>query len=1069
MRLPGQQFRFLAAAAAASLLLSANASTITSAPKPTAIATETCEFRTINYITDTLPQQCLKSSWSSANGTAAVKVAEGGDVLKTIGTGDVAGNGTATDSGAGASASNQETAQSTSTGEAISVESANASPASEAAEAAATDLETGELSDTSFLSFEEWKKQTLEKAGQANANIGNKKSAEGRKRESESFQNNLDSLGEEGEIDLDFAAFRSGGNEEKRSSEDEGGEQGQEMQDVEGGGRKEQYRSKDAGKTCKERFNYASFDAGATILKTHHGAKNNKAILIENKDAYMLSECTAENKFVIIELSEDIWIDTVVLANYEFFSSMIRTFRVSVSDRYPVKIDKWKDIGTYEARNSREIQAFLITNPQIWTRYVRIEFLSHYGKEYYCPLSLVRVHGTRMLESWKETEANGDDDENDETDPGPEEEFVPDAVAEVVQIAENLKAASDEMARAFKPSEPEPVRNAASNEAKNSNEGAIVEVTPWEQHASYIFRLSGTTIPEDFCLPSEAPIRAIIEIATIYTVRNATETAHGSSQNPDSSSEPVASTAKSSVTNTTESIIARNSTLSEPPPIAPLNTTILVSNTSIPSPTVITTQKLNNTTHSRNKTTSTTSSASSLPTIQESFFKAVSRRLNFLETNSTLSLKYIEEQSRILREAFTKVEKKQLSKTTNFLDVLNSTVLDELRQFRQQYDEIWQSTVISLESQRDESRREILAISSRLNILADEVVFQKRMSIVQSVLLLLCLALVIFSRVSGGGIHGANIDVPSAFSRARLLSGFPVESPLESPGESPGYSRTSGSVWMENGQRRGMDDYEVEVPLTPASPDEREEEDVVEFTPSSGASGGEELLSGADNPLPTTTGPIESTPPSGTRPLAKSVSSNTNSSHQQSTHLEPSTPKTRTPKKRKGSGRRRSASVEDEVSITRADSTNGVSLPSILVQDATPIRKQTVVSPQPPEKAHMKIEEKNFNGLFDGVEERKGDEDLMKGAAASRLPSPPLDSVPLQTPQSQLQTNGNRNGYMVIPRAAITATETGKTPTSPRAATQERALETGSPSRTRERGQSFNIARKPLPSLPPES
>ena len=140
-------------------------------------------------------------------------------------------------------------------------------------------------------------------------------------------------------------------------------------------------------------------------------------------------------------MQEDIWIDTLVLANYEFFSSMIRTFRVSVSDRYPVKLEKWKDLGTYEARNSREIQAFLIENPQIWARYIRIEFLSHYGNEYYCPLSLVRVHGTRMLESWKETEAIGDEDESEDSDEqGTEEHFVPDAVALVVQEEEKLNA-----------------------------------------------------------------------------------------------------------------------------------------------------------------------------------------------------------------------------------------------------------------------------------------------------------------------------------------------------------------------------------------------------------------------------------------------------------------------------------------------------------------------------------------------------------------------------------------------------------------------------------------------------
>ena len=118
---------------------------------------------------------------------------------------------------------------------------------------------------------------------------------------------------------------------------------------------------------------------------------------------------------------------------------MIRTFRVSVSDKYPVKIDKWKDIGTYEARNSRDIQAFLIENPQIWARYIRIEFLSHYGNEYYCPLSLVRVHGQRMLESWKETEARNDEDEVDEID-GPEEHFIPEAVADIVKEEERLNA-----------------------------------------------------------------------------------------------------------------------------------------------------------------------------------------------------------------------------------------------------------------------------------------------------------------------------------------------------------------------------------------------------------------------------------------------------------------------------------------------------------------------------------------------------------------------------------------------------------------------------------------------------
>jgi hypothetical protein len=102
---------------------------------------------------------------------------------------------------------------------------------------------------------------------------------------------------------LDFGAFRSGGKGEEsaqtaESKETDGRQESQEVEPK----TKNQLRS-DAGKTCKERFSYASFDAGATVLKTHPGAKNAKSVLIENKDSYMLSECSAENKFIIIELS----------------------------------------------------------------------------------------------------------------------------------------------------------------------------------------------------------------------------------------------------------------------------------------------------------------------------------------------------------------------------------------------------------------------------------------------------------------------------------------------------------------------------------------------------------------------------------------------------------------------------------------------------------------------------------------------------------------------------------------------------------------------------------------------
>jgi len=179
--------------------------------------------------------------------------------------------------------------------------------ASESVEASTADAEHGELNDASFLSFEDWKKQALEKAGQKGLDIGVKKSlvgSEEKNRDSESIHNQLDSLGEDGEIELDFGGFGRRPTEPVPAQLATSTEA--EVHDDEAGsevGQTNQYRSKDAGRTCKERFSYASFDAGATILKHHPGAKNSKAVLVENKDSYMLSECAAGNKFLIIELS----------------------------------------------------------------------------------------------------------------------------------------------------------------------------------------------------------------------------------------------------------------------------------------------------------------------------------------------------------------------------------------------------------------------------------------------------------------------------------------------------------------------------------------------------------------------------------------------------------------------------------------------------------------------------------------------------------------------------------------------------------------------------------------------
>ena len=144
----------------------------------------------------------------------------------------------------------------------------------------------------------------------------------------------------------------------------------------------------------------------------------------------MLSPCVTktddgkeESHFVIVELCEDIRIDTVQLANFEFFSGAFKDFTVSVAKTYTPDVPEWTTMGTYRARNIRGVQVrsseILLpyglipvtdrneqsfhppTSLRDFYRYIRIDFHSHYGSEFYCPVSLLRVFGLTHLEEWK--------------------------------------------------------------------------------------------------------------------------------------------------------------------------------------------------------------------------------------------------------------------------------------------------------------------------------------------------------------------------------------------------------------------------------------------------------------------------------------------------------------------------------------------------------------------------------------------------------------------------------------------------------------------------------------------
>ena len=728
-----------------------------------------CPSRTVNYITHSLAQQCHKTSWSTpkapqAEDSKTSAVSSSGSVTSTRSV-ESSDNSFVPDN-APTTVTERLTAFTVTDKQQIS----SASPVSEDVESA--------LGNSNFLSFEEWKKQNLAKLGQSAEHIGKKhdKSNEHRKRPT-NIHTSLDSLGDDAEIDLNFGGFAAEVPEAPNPTQwgrTVSGPPADQMDESEAPP-KVKPRNKDAGTTCKERFNYASFDCAATVLKANPQASGQTSILVEkNRDSYMLNECKADNKFVILELCDDIAIDTIVLANFEFFSSTFRTFRVSVSDRYPVKLDKWKTLGTYEARNSREIQAFLVENPMIWARYLRIEFLTHYGSEFYCPVSLVRVHGTTMMEDYKHNEeaAQADEEEEleDDTLQGEAgETLTPDAVAQPILEEQASKYTATESIKRQETADVQP--HSQDTVSAKTTSGSYI---PMATSPKEVDKDRQANIPALFS-PSEstcAPIK--IQTETSFTSSGSSPSLSStaikaSTQAPSSGSESISTTSSSSIT--TSASLQGNKSASSASKVASAANL----DTNNASRTHSSAKSSPDTAHTKS---SSTQPHAPNPTIQESFYKSVQKRLQMLESNSSLSLQYIEEQSRILREAFNKVEQKQLSKTTSFLNILNATVLNELRDFRQQYDQIWQSTVIELETQREQYQREVLAINSRLSILADEVIFQKRMSILQSVLVLLSLALVLFSR----GALNTYLELPIVQNVMARSPSFGVAGSPDTPG-----------------------------------------------------------------------------------------------------------------------------------------------------------------------------------------------------------------------------------------------------------------------------------------------
>lgn len=460
-----------------------------------------------------------------------------------------------------------------------------------------------------------------------------------------------------------------------------------------------------------DRFNYASLDCSARVHKAHKGAKHPSNVLSSKKDRYMLSPCktNGEQQFVVIELCEDIRIDTVQMANFEFFSGVFRDFTISVAKTSSE--EEWTVAGTYKAKNVRGVQSFHPpTSLHGFYRYLRIDFHSHYGTEYYCPVSLVRVYGLTHLEEWKWELWEAESRAKIETSLKVSQMH---RTAETVDSGnssgETLPAESNDS-----PSEEMPMPSTPAlpiNETAGEATPSVTMTTDSPSHSTdtYLSSPLAITNPPDHTISPSSSVPV------------STPTSVTSSPSPATSLLPHSTEPRNDATPLSAS--PHNGTTASTSPTS----TVVSRNTSRTSSSIIVTASPLTTSHPF------------LPmpiSGGESIYRMIVNRLVGLEQNHTLYGQYMAQQQHLVREALRRMGE----------DIGRLEGLEKIQ--RQAHDR----TVLDWEKQRKQWQMEHAQLLQRIDYLSDEIIMEKRLGVAQLCLLLAVLVFMGLTRGSRGPI-----------------------------------------------------------------------------------------------------------------------------------------------------------------------------------------------------------------------------------------------------------------------------------------------------------------------------
>lgn len=551
-------------------------------------------------------------------------------------------------------------------------------------------------------------------------------------------------------------------------------------------------------KTLKHRWNFASMDCAAVIHRTNPSAKFAPSILSEKKDRYMLSPCPrtsrgSEAVFVVVELCDEISIDTIVMANHEFFSRMFKRFKVSVAPALKggsKGAEEWKEVGTFRARNLRGPQVFNITTPiSGFYRYVRVDFLEYYGNEYYCPLSLLRVYGLTQMDHFRRQEeedrralekgsflaiSDGEEIDDEEmfdedeptfelpadmqpsSDPGTWDavwaekaplrvgyDSVWESAPTVTLTNTHSPAATSQMPAKASRSEAEmmssivhannspdiplssfesPVRSVVSEQSSNQHP---VKVT--REEADKASSSASSPIPGavNTAMPHSCAAAPTISVAFTVHALGSTQCdrkEHSQPQSPQNRASRGDERLKPSTSHgpTAQPIASENPTTASGQPHAPRRESPGTGNGGEYGR------------HSGQPVGPNSPGSGG----SESIYRTITKRLNSLEANATLSMQYIEHSGQMLREVFRAMEKRQETRLGDMLRALNSSNWRQVEALKRRQQVDLQRAIFEFDLHRQQTEAERKALISEVHLLATEVMFERRLGIVQLILVL---------------------------------------------------------------------------------------------------------------------------------------------------------------------------------------------------------------------------------------------------------------------------------------------------------------------------------------------